>query len=990
MTPAPPPSTQPPPGRFRRGLHVIVHRGCGHAWGVVHNCINLVLLALVLVVATLLLRDELPVPGFIRTRLESELAARGFDLTFRHAQVDATARILAEDVTIAPQRFGGAILSAGRVFVEFDRLKLLAGHIELISLQAEDVHLICPPSLSPSGSATTLVEIASLRLRQHAGVWRMPGLVAAIGPVNVVAHGLFNTRSPERTAPTTAAPHPLPGLDHMLDQFAQLAPRVVREFTRLDALREPRLQVSFEGAVHQPVVIDLALTAAGWRDERVGELHGVQAHTHITLGGDPTTAPVKLTARIEHAMRPHLLAADGVELNAEWLAFPTKENYLPWQVHVAATRVQHEKGTITAPVLAVFPLAFPLVDVVASTVVEGEPISVIAEGDVRTRSGTIGVHGSAGGAWLQRASTILGRDVTYYATITTPPDFAVHATFANDFQLDGVDFRVVCPPLIARHVALDRARVRGHLSRDALHVDHLEFSRGDESSVGAYDSDFHDRDYRFRLRGSVRPLSIASWFGPWWGRFWHGYDFRGAAPDFDIDAHGNWLRPEPVLVTGSGRAEDVVIRGVPCDAVRTHLFIRPNYFDLFDATIMRPEGRVDGSVKLRFLRGDSTPVWEDFAFSSNADLVALAHIFGPGGDALLAPYRYTVPPEVSLVGTVAREDDTYDVQLQLALNTGDEFRYLDFPLSWLTTRAIIHNRHVALPEIYAGYAHGVLTGSATVNDGQLDFDAKLANADFDLATKIYSEYVDRNFPTPPEKVEPGSIVREDYGGKLTLTLAANGPITDLKAFDGTGDVELSDAKLYQLRVIGIFSDLFGSGLGTFGFTNAKGAFEVMHDKIHFPSLRVTGRTARLDANGYYSLQDRSIDFRVRMEALRESSGFLTKILGVVINPLTNLLFEAHLTGTLRNPKRNVDFLAPHVTVQPEPPRAPPPVPPANAGTSAVSPDTAPVEPEAASAPSVTPDSPAAGAGSTTSKSSPAPQNPPASQPEPSTSPPAPP
>jgi hypothetical protein len=300
---------------------------------------------------------------------------------------------------------------------------------------------------------------------------------------------------------------------------------------------------------------------------------------------------------------------------------------------------------------------------------------------------------------------------------------------------------------------------------------------------------------------------------------------------------------------------------------------------------------------------------------------------------MLAPYRYTTPPEVTLVGTVEREESKYDVRLDLGLNTGEEFRYLDFPLSWLTTRVSIHNRHVELPEIYAGYANGVLTGKATADNGQLDFDATLLNTDFDLATKIYSDYVDRNFPTPPETIEPGTIVRENYGGKLTLNLAAKGPITNLKAFDGRGSLELTEAELYQLKVIGIFSDLFGTGLGTFGFTDAKGDFDVRRDRIIFPALRVTGKTARLDASGIYSLADRSIDFRVRMEALRESSGFLTRILGLVVNPLTNLLFEARLTGTLRNPKRSVEFLAPRAQVpQAEPetpaaPNAPPATPP---------------------------------------------------------------
>lgn len=912
----PVPSTPPAPrpSRFRRGLRIFARRGTGHAFGVLHNIFNLALLTLIVLFGALLLRDDLPVPDFIRDRLEQEFTARGFTLAFEHAQIDPTARIVAERVTLAPHRFGGAIVAAGRVVVELDRLKLVAGRVEFVALDAEELRILCPPSLSPSGEAVPLLEIASLRLQHHAGVWRVPGMVAAIGPVEVIARGMFNASA----APLDPATKPLPDLDHLLDEFARLAPEVVRGLAQLTPLQEPRLDVTFRGALDEPITIDVNVKVAGIRDERVGELRGLQARTHVTLRGDPTTAPVRLTARVEHFKRVDVVQAESIELNAEWLAFPTRENFLPWQVNVAAGRVLHEKGTVNAPVLAIYPLAYPLVELTAGMVLEGEPITIAAEADVRARSAEVDVHGGAGRTWLQRASEILGRDVTYYATITTPPDVSAHATIAPDLQFVGADFRVVTPPMIARKVPLDRARVRGHVSRQGMRIDHLEFSRGDESGSGSYQSDFRDRDYRFRLTGSVRPPGISGWFGPWWERFWRDYEFRGPPPVFDLDAHGNWLRPEPILMTGSGRATNVAIRGIPCDAVDTRLFVRPNYFDLFDATIRRPEGRLDGSVSLRFERGNPVPLWQQFAFSSNADLVELARIFGAGGEEWLAPYRYTVPPNVTVIGAVTRQEKDYDVRLDIGLNTGEEFRYLDFPFSWLTTRIVVKNRHVTLPEIYAGYAQGVLTGNAVVDAGQLTFDAKLVDSDFDLATKIYSDYVDRNFPTPPEPDEANSMVREDYGGELSLALAATGPVADLKAFNGKGELELTDSKLYQLKVIGIFSDMFGSGLGTFGFTDAKGAFDVRRDRVIFPNLRVTGRTARLDANGAYSLADGNIDFRVRLEALRESSGFITKLLGVVVNPLTNLLFEARLTGTLRNPKRNVEFLAPRAPVEAEP------------------------------------------------------------------------
>lgn len=897
---------------------IMLRQGAHHAFGVLHNVFNFVLAALCVLIAYVLLRDDLPVPDFVRGRIEREFAARGFTVSFTRAEVDPTAKILVQGLTLAPVRFGGPVISAGRVLLELDRLNVLAGQIDLVSLEAEDLQVICPASISPTGEPEPIVTIAAIRLTHHAGVWRLPGGGGTIGPLHLTARGAYQIPRPAAAAPPV-------DLNVWLDKFATLAPRVVRELARLDVLDQPRLHLYGTGGGGRPFNLEVAFTAEGWRDARIGEAYAVQARTHVTLGGDQP-APLRLSARVENFWRSDGLSVDAIELVADWLAFPTAQNYLPWQVHATARQVVHPKLTVPTPVLAVFPLAYPLVDIDASAVLEGEPLALTAEADVRTRAGVVELHGSAGRHWLARVSTILGRDVTYYAAIDTPPDFSARAEIASGLEWQRVDFRLTTPALVARKVALDRARVRGAVTRDGLQIDLLEASSGEEAVRGTYSSDFKGRDYRFRLTGAMRPLEIAPWFGGWWQRFWQDYTFAGGAPQFDIDQHGNWLRPEPILLSGSGAADRISYRGVAFDRAITRLFMRPGYLDLFEATLLRPEGRIDGEVQLQFERGTPNPISQAFRFSSNADLVEVAKVFGKGGEDMLAPYRYKIPPATTMVGKVAREGDTYDVQLDIGVNTAEEFRYLDFPLEWLTTRALVHNKQVGLPEIYAGYANGVLNGSADVDNGRLKFTAKLTNADFDRAIKTYTEYTDRNFPTPPEKIEPGSVTRENYGGVLTFGLSAAGPITNLKAFEGEGEVALNGAELYQLKVIGLFSNILGTGLGVLGFTDAVGPFQVRRDKIHFPDLRVTGKSALLEATGDYSLRDGSIDFRVRMKPLDQSAGFITKLFGRIVDPLTKLLFEARLTGTLRNPKNSVAILAPRAP-EPEPEPAPPPPPP---------------------------------------------------------------
>jgi hypothetical protein len=876
---------------------MIARKFAWHGLSVCRDLLNVVLAALAALLIFLLVREDLPVPDLLRQRIEREAAAAGIEARFDAARLYPSGGVLVQGLRLEPERFGEPLIEADMVFVRLDRIKLATGALDPVFLYIEGLRLACPAALSPTGKAEVLVEIPHATLRNYGGAWEAEGIVARVGNLHVEARGVLH-------AAGLAGGGGRPAVAGLLQRFAELAPRAYRARKALEALEEPAVRVVFDVWPGRLSRIEVTATAEAWRDPRWGEAGRIEASTEIRFGG-PGPAPVVLRGTIGTLRREGAAQAGGLAFALEWPRLPTAQAPWPAQVHASAFRIAHPKAVVDTLGLEADLGAFPSVKGRLSFAFAGEAVALEAQGDASTRAGTAHLVTRFGRGWLQRASEIAGRDLTYYARIEARPDLDARVDIAEGLRWRRVEFRALAGPLVARGVPLDRARVHGVATPDRVHLDRLEFEHGGEAAAGTYTDTLATRDNRFLLRGRMRPLSISPWFGPWWRRFWSDCELQGPPPAFDIDVRGNWLAGERNVVRGRAEARQLAFKGVKLGDLRGSFFIRPNYYDLFAASIVRPEGRLDGEVQLHYRPGQRDPAAQTFRFVSTADLVDLARIFGKGGEDMLAPYRYEVPPRVDVEGSIERDGASWDTKLALAIETRRAFRYWDFPLESLETTVRIHNRLVEMPRIAAGCAGGMVRATAIADHGVLSFDAALAGADYDAAVETFRAWLGRNDPpAPPDEGKEAGLAGRKTGGRLDITFAAKGPATDFQAYEGAGTARVSQADLGQIKTIGLLSDLFatvGLSIAVLEFDEAASSFEVRRDRILMPDIRITGPTAALKAGGTYFLRDHTVDFRASLHPLRESSGAITKLFGKLLDPFSGLL-EIRLTGTLRHPK----------------------------------------------------------------------------------------
>jgi len=925
--------------RARLLRRLVFRRTCAHCWTLLVYAFNFLLAGLVLVLAVTLLSRDIPVPDILVDRIETELRRRGLEFGVASARFDPTGRIYVTGLQLRPSRFGEPIFEAARALITLDRLKLLALKPDLAELEIEDVKLLCPASISPSGIPETVARIATGRIRHAGGLWTIDALVGQIDQLTINAHGSY----------TAAPPRPEgkpPDIEMLLDAFAEYAPRAVRYEQHLDAVELPFLEIEFAGSLHAGVAVDITFSAHRVFEKEYGEARHILLRAETTFGGT-SQRPLVATARVGELRHPTFGHARNLRLQALWPQ-PPLGGASPWPERVDATlaHFRREQAAIAGAIIHARPREYPQISATLFTRFAGENIAATLRGDIESRSGAIDLRTRLGRDWLPALSRILGRDVTYYAAVDTPPDITAHATIAPGARLDHATFRVLSGPILARGVHLDRARVIGHGDLQDVYVDHMEIQRGDEWAIGTYHDHLPTRDIRIMLRGALRPMAIAPWFGDWWGRFWGDFAFPGPPPTFDVDIHNNWLRHDAYRLLGRTRAEQITCRGVAIDWLQSGFRVAHNFYDLFDASIGRPEGRVDGEVQLLYRTGQKDPLRQNWRFKSTADLVELAKIFGPGGEALFEPYRYSIPPAVVARGDIVNDAGKLDTDIDLVIASGNEFRYYDFPVDALSTDVSIRNNRVELPNLRAEYAGGLITARAVVVDDTLTVDARLEDADYDRAVSTFNAFLDRRNPPPPGEAEPSGFAARQINGRLDIEVSATGPLTDITGYEGRGNVRIRNGDLARFRLFGPIGDILrpiGIRIGTLQLTDAYSDFEIRKNEIYFPNLQFTGRTEAIQGEGTYRISDGALSFRMRLYPLRESDGALTQLFGALLDPVSNLM-EMRLTGTLSDPKWTLTN-NPFANV-----REPPPIPEKPAAPATEPSPPAQTEPPADAAP----------------------------------------
>ncbi|MDD3180702.1 MAG: AsmA-like C-terminal region-containing protein [Opitutaceae bacterium] len=863
----------------------------------------LVLGASLAALAYIAVQREVPVPDFLLRRIENELASAQLSVTFGRATLDPTGHILLQDARVRFAQFDDPLLTSRLLFLHLDFWSLLAGRTLPDEICLEEAALQIPAVISPSGTAEPLLRDLTVALSRNNKRWQVDQFAGRIGRLCVTATGCFvpPPHVPGSTPPT---------MEWLVGRYLAHGRRLLPRLQELEAFDDPVLTLAFDyqhgagtiaglrfasTAVRRPfgsslIIEDLSAVAAICLDlGQVKPLHLQVSARQCEYDGGYRAKQLLASVAARIDVTSLRLSADRVIATAESITAFGEEFSHP--VVQAVTDHLPEELFFTAAARA-----------------GGQVLTAQASANLAQKSGHLLVTGRLTPALFTDVTRRHGPRFTEELSLVDPVLVRAEAAFASGWQLTRVGVDLDAQHVTVHGVPLDAAR--GHvdfdgrtlLARDSLLV------MGENYATGSYWMDVHSMDYRMLLTGRLRPTHINPWFRGWWLPFWRNFDFPEAPPSADVDVTGCWVHPEQTKYFGSTETPSISVRGADFESVDIVLFVRPRYTHAIELAARRANGRqhLTGWFKHTTDAVTKSLAHAQFDLTANLDLPLYEKLLGEATAPFLAPWRFVQAPQVHVAGRIDGRANGLRPDLAFSAEADHPFQYYEFPLEALTVSGRAAGDELRLDSYAAGFAGGTMAGKALIKGygttGELSFDANLKGADLARAIRGVESFAATDGTTAKSVIE-SKFIKKGSGGKLELTLSAQGRRGTLASFKGNGTANISGAELGEVHFFGLLSQLL-SGLGL-GFTsarfdNAQAVFQLDTGRLHFSNLRVTGRNAALDAKGDYRLDAKTLDFTARLSPFEKSHALIPKVIDLVTTPLSTFL-ELKLTGPITKP-----------------------------------------------------------------------------------------
>jgi len=869
---------------------------------------------------------ELPVPGLVLRRAEAELAKVNLTIKFGRAHFDPTGKLLLENVEFRSRRFEEPLLTCRVLYLRRDFWSVLAGRPVPDEIRLEGATLQLPAMLSPSGTVEPLIRDLTIVLRHEDRRWLVDQFNGRVGRLILTASGDV---TPPPRAPGAAVLSP----DQLIARFLEVSRQLALPLHRLDTFESPALAVRLESQPGVGNTAHLLLTAAA-------------AHQPwgqpLTLGPLAATGTLRLDGQGPRPLRLHAAAhraryqatydAELVRAILTLEIQPDDFAARPREALVAAGVVSAPGMSALGPVLHADLARWPEVSATAALQVSGEFIAAEVDARLTEQSARVRVTGRGSHELINRVLTKVTPRAAPYFVFGDPVTFSAEAVFNPGWRFATLSGRVDAGRIDSRGVKLTAARGRidiaglSFLARDARVEMEGNFARG------SYWMDFSTTDYRMLLDGQLRPADINGWFnGDWWLNFWHArFAFPVAPPTAEIDLTGRWRDPSRTVYFGRSDARDATVWNGDFEQTHAVVFVRPNFAHGLALAATRAGGQqaLAGTFK-RFAEPGAAGVGRfEFDFETNADPTVLGRMLEGQADDVLASLRFTAPPQVHAWGTISAS-----ANYRFTGSVGSAFHYYGFPLDTARVSGGVTGNEVRLDTIEFTTAGGKGSGKAAVygpaDYRRLGFDLYINGADFARSLRAVEEYQANLTGEKSASVTESKFMQRAAGGKLDVGLSATGQPGEIATFTGGGNAALTGADLGEIHLFGLLSQVL-SGL-SLNFSSLKldaahSSFRLDGGRLYFPDLKVTGRSAVIDARGNFTLATNALDFTARLKPYEENRNLITGVIGLVINPITSIL-ELKLTGPIAKPDWSIfvggsatqpDSVAPAVKISPDP------------------------------------------------------------------------
>lgn len=456
--------------------------------------------------------------------------------------------------------------------------------------------------------------------------------------------------------------------------------------------------------------------------------------------------------------------------------------------------------------------------------------------------------------------------------------------FSINAQCDQID----TPDFTFRNTLLNLDRNKKNLYFEQFQAN-LITDNADQGIInlsGEYDMDPHRFD--FKLDTHVFPSAFSNFWAPFLTELAERFTFQSDPPHIDALLHGELGHPERYTFTGDISMTNFIYRDLPATAVRLNAMYTNNLLELTDMQLETTNGNASGNAAYTFDTADI-----QFQFTNTLDLRSFTRAFATNLYETLDFLTFGGPSITHMQGRVDTETQT-NMQFTMDISAVDA-KIDDIPISTGTVYLVGNGEEIEITNMNIRIWEGDFQGTMLtfpLHDEAGTWRYNVIIDETNMSLGAITDYLQKTNIT-----ESARSSRIDGSIKLSGLNTTNWS----ESLIAKGTVRIDQGCLLQIPLFGPLSRALShiwSGLGTLHQTELNARYSIHDGLIYIDDAVLLGNIISIDIGGTISLKG-ELNCIVEVRFFRD--GIISDLINIITMPVTKLLLQFHVTGTLSEP-----------------------------------------------------------------------------------------
>ena len=469
-----------------------------------------------------------------------------------------------------------------------------------------------------------------------------------------------------------------------------------------------------------------------------------------------------------------------------------------------------------------------------------------------------------------------------------------------------------------------RFRFGGEIADDfTILVNEAYGELGKSVVEGKYFQKWKPARYRFLVDGTCHPPDISNWLGVWWNPIWKDFSFPGQIPQANFSVSGIWASPPGnTVTTGWVQTDKFAYKGVDFESSNIEIELDRMSTRLNAKNIIHKDGQATGTLVFPGTL-EQNNLWMDFSFEGDYPVNQAKELLGVEISKVLSELNASVI-YCEAKGQIYRDQkqnykDNNESWYKLYLSTDHPFSYSGIELDYArgTVESLRNATKVNFDKLGISGGQGSLTlFKSSEHTDEVSLDIELKNADRNRLVQNLrrtSQWQDQALSTNNRDQSISSQLNSKEEGRIDLSLQAEGPLSEYRHFEGSGNFKLYKVEIGTMHILGgIRSKLGAFNLplpsDALSFNQLNAPFLLDHDRILFDQATLSGPLSTFEAKGEVNWVEAEVNLIADLKLAGNLKIPVLKQLVNLADPLSRLS-TLKIKGNWENPDWTIHLKA---------------------------------------------------------------------------------